>query len=210
MKFKGGERENRIYIFVAIVIILVIILTVFFSTNILTKAFIEDSFLGDHWYEDIVERREESQLFGLENWASFTYKNDNLSYPAYVTVTSFKLLFMMNEEDLLEKTEDTIKKISEQGILIDINSRLSDKRELKNGHKTTFVIYDGNDTSKEPMERIKVIGETWNCGNSGTSIICIGVAQITDNASNNSKNNIVNWESIIGQQNGLIYNVKCH
>ncbi|UCF50157.1 MAG: hypothetical protein JSU91_01360 [Thermoplasmatales archaeon] len=210
MILKGGERENRIYIIIAVIIIVVIIFTIFFSTNTLKKAFIEDSFLDDSWFEDIIERREGSQLFGLENWASFTYKNDNLSYPAYVTVTSIKLLFMMNEEDLLEKTEDTIKRISEQGIFIDISSRISDKRELKNGHKTTYVIYDGNDTSEEPSERIKIIGETWNCGNSGTSIICIGVAQVTDNASNNSKINIVNWERIIGYQNGLIYNVKCH
>ena len=210
MVFKGGRRENRIYIFIAIVIITVIILTIFFSTNKITKAFIEDSILGDSWYEDIDERKEESQLWGLENWASFTYKNNNDSYPAYVTITSIKLIFMMNEDDLLDKTEATINKASKQGIYIDIDTRITGKRDINKGHKTTYVIYDGNDTVKEPYERIKIIGEAWNCGNSGTSIICIGVAQITDNTNNNSEVNTTYWERIINNQDGLIFNVKCH
>lgn len=210
MAFKGGGRENKIYIVIAIVIIAIIILTVFFSTNKLTKAFIEDSILSDSWSEDIDERKEESQLLGLENWASFTYKNNNDSYPAYVTITSIKLLFMMNEDDLLDKTEVTINKASGQGIFIDVDTRITGEGEIKNGHKTTYIIYDGNDTSKEPYEKIKIIGETWNCGNSGTSIICIGVAQITDNANNNSEVNTTHWEKIISNQDGLLFNVKCH
>jgi len=208
--FKGGRRENRIYIIIAIVIIAVIILTVFFSTNKLTKAFIEDSTLGESWSEDINERKEESQLLGLENWASFTYKNNNDSYPAYVTVTSLKLLFMMNEDDLLDKTEVTINQASNQGIYIDLDTRITGKRDIKNGHKTTYIIYDGNDTFKEPYEMIKIIGEAWNCGSSGTSIICIGVAQITDNSNNNPEVNTNYWEKIISNQDGLIFNVKCH
>jgi len=208
--FKGDERENRLYIVIAIIIIVVIILTVFFNTNKLGKAYIEDYVLGNTWIENIAEREEGSQLFGLENWASFTYENNDDSYPAYVTITSIKLLFMMNEDDLLEKTEDTIKKASGQGILIDEDTRIISNREIKNGHKTTYIIYNGNDTSKEPFEKIKIIGETWNCGNSGTSIICIGFAQITDNANNNSDDNTIYWEKIIDSQYGLLYNVKCH
>jgi len=208
--FKGGRRENIIYIVIAIVIIAVIILTVFFSTNKLTKAFVEDNILGDSWYEDVYERKEESQLWGLEHWASFTYKNNNDSYPAYVTITSIKLIFMMNEDDIFEKTEDTIKKASSQGIYIDVDTRITGSRDIKTGHKTTYIIYDGNDTSKVPDERIKIIGEAWNCGNSGTSIICIGVAQITDNANSNSVINSNHWEKIVSNQDGLIFNVKCH
>ena len=210
MAFKSSRKENRIYIVIAIIIIAVIIMTIFFSTNKLTKAFIEDNILDDSWYEDIDERREESQLWGLENWASFTYKNNDNLYPAYVTITSIKLIFMMNENDLLDRTEDTIKKTVEQGIYIDVETRITGEREIYEGHKTTFIIYDGNNTFKEPYERIKIIGETWNCGNSGTSIICIGVAQISDNADNNFEFNTTYWEKIISNQDGLIFNVKCH
>ena len=100
MVFKGGERENRIYIIIAIIILIVIIMTVFFSGNTLNKAFIEDRILGKIWYEDIEERTDKSQLFGLENFASFTYRNNNLTYPAYVTITSIKLFFMMGRPKL--------------------------------------------------------------------------------------------------------------
>ena len=210
MVFKIGEGENRFYIIIAIIIILVVIATVILSTNSLNKAYIEDFALGDSWFEDIDERKEKSQLFGLENWASFTYKNNNYSYPAYVTVTSIKLLFTMNEDDLLKKTEETIKKASDKGIVVDINTKISGEREIYNGHKSRYVIYNGSDTSKEPSETIKIIGETWNCGNSGTSIISIGFAQISDNSSNSSKINNTYWEKIIGLLEGLIYNIKCH
>jgi hypothetical protein len=207
---KGGEKENRIYIIIAVIILIVVILTVFFSSNTLTKAFIEDSVLASSWYEDIEERTDKSQLFGLENFASFTYKNNNISYPAYVTVTSIKLFFMMNEDDLLQATEDTLNKASEHDIIIDMNTKNSGVRELVNGHKTTFITFNGTDNSKQPVEQIKIIGESWNCGSSGTSIICIGVAQITVNANSNSKIDTTYWDKIVDQKNGLISNVKCH
>ena len=208
--FKGGEKENRIYIIIALIIIVVIIMTVFFSSNTKNKAFIDDVILGISWYEDIEERTDKSQLFGLENFASFTYKNNNQSYPAYVTVTSIKLIFMMNEDDLLKTTEETLDDASEQGIIIEENTKTSGVRELINGHKTTFIMYNGTDNSKEPFERIKIIGESWNCGSSGTSIICIGVAQITDNKNSDSKVNTTFWDEIIDEKNGLISNVSCH
>ena len=210
MALKRGERENRVFIIIAVIIIVVIILTVFFSSNTLTKAIIEDNILGSYWFEDIYERKEESHLLGLEKWASFTYINNDDSYPAYVTITTIKLLFMMSEDDLLTKTDETINRASGQDIFIDNDTRVIGEREIKRGHITTYIMYDGNDTSNGKFEKIKIIGETWNCGNSGTSIICIGFAQITNYANNNSEINTTYWEKIIGNQDGLIFNVKCH
>lgn len=221
--FKGGIRENKVYIAIAILIIIVIILGVIFSTNKLTKAYIEDQILGEFWSEDIHEREADSQFLGLEKWASYTYRTNNDTYPAYVTVTSIKTLFMMNENDLKAETIKTINKASEQGIVIDKTSEISGQRVTRNGeHKTSFLVYDGNDTSNESFEKIKIIGEYWNCGSSGTSIICIGVAWITDNVHNNSEIITTDWAKIVGDQegtfgqgeyeviDGLIFNVKCH
>lgn len=221
MAFKGIKRDNLVYTIITILIIIIIIFAVLFSTNQLVSAYIEDSILGDVWSEDINERQGNSNLLGLEKWASFTYKNNNDTYPAYVTVTSMKTLFMMNENELLSKTIETINKASEAGVIIDENSENTGNRVLANGHKTFYIIYDGNDTSKNPQEKIKIIGETWNCGISGTSVICIGFAQITDNAHNNSETNLTYWSKIIRddvgtfgvdyqKNDGLIFNVKCH
>ena len=218
MILKGGSRDNKIYTIIAIFVIIIIIFAVFFSSNKLNEAIIDESVLNDAWVEDIAERDSGSQLFGLEKWVSYTYINKDDIFPAYVTVTSIKTIFMKSEEDLRDQTLETIKKASKQGIVVDEETKITGERLLNNGHKTMYVVYDSNDTSKEPHEKIKIIGETWSCGPSGTSVICIGFAQVT----NHLIINTTYWEKIIkdkkgtfGQGNligtdGLLFNVKCH
>lgn len=221
MTLTDEKKDNRIYLAVAIFIIVVIILTIFFSTNKLVSAKIEDDILGSTWIEDIGERDFGSGFLGIEKWASFTYKNNNVTYPAYVTVTTFKTLFMMNEEDLKNKMEETIIGSSKQGVSVDLETKITGERTLNNGHKTLYSIYDGNYSSNQENEKIKIIGETWNCGTSGTSIICIGYAQVTDKAHNNSEIDITYWIKILKDKDGtfgsdykgldgLLFNVKCH
>ena len=125
---------------------------------------------------------------------------------------------MVSREEFFRWALDTIKKALGQDIVLEEESRINGERVINNGHKTMYIIYDGQDIKNEPFEKIKIIGETWNCGFSGTSIICIGFAQIT----NNSQTNISFWERIIKDKegtfglgefqglNGLLYNVKCH
>jgi hypothetical protein len=216
--FKGGSRDNKIYTVIAVFVIIIIIFAVFFSSNQLNEAIIDEFVLNDTWIEDISERDSGSQLFGLEKWISFTYVNKDDIFPAYVTVTSIKTIFMKSEEDLQDQTLETIKKASKQGIVVDDETKITGERLLFNGHKTMYVIYDGNDTSKAPKEQIKIVGETWNCGPSGTSIICIGLAQV----SNHLIIDTSHWEKIIRDKigtfgqgglqgtDGLLFNVKCH
>ena len=218
MVFKGGARDNKVYAVIAIFIILIIVIAVFFSTNRLTDAIIEEDILGETWNEDLTERDSYSGFLGLEKWVSYTYSNDNRDYPAYVSVTSFKTLFMMNEEEIRAKTLETIEQASEQSIILDEATKITGERVTDNGHKTYYIVYNGSDTSQNPFEEIKIIGETWNCGVSGSSIICIGFAQITDDSATNTDY----WEKIIKDaegtfglgdhqgEDGLIFNVKCH
>ena len=219
MSLKDGFRGNRVYVIVAIFVIIVIVLAVLFSGTGLIPAYVPYD-TREGWDEDIDERKSGSQLFGLEGWCSFTYRNNNSSYPAYITVTTMKTFFMMNENELKEKTRGTIiEKASEQNITIDTKTEISEERTLKNGHATMYVVYNGNYNASENItEQVKFIGETWNCGKSSTSIICIGYAQITDNAHNNTELNLKYWEKIIGDKDGtftknpagLIFNVNCH
>jgi len=219
--FSEERVNNRIYIVVAVFIIIVIILTIFLSSNQLFSAKIQDDILGNSWIEDIGERDGGSGFLGLEKWASFTYKNNNLTYSAYVTVTSFKTLFIMSEVELKNKMEETIKNSFAQGVSVDLESKITGERTLSNGHKTLYSVYTGNYSYDESNEKIKIIGETWNCGVSGTSIICIGYAQITDNIHNNSYIDLTYWIKILKDKDGtfgldykgtegLLYNVKCH
>jgi hypothetical protein len=215
--FKGGRRDNRIYAFIAVFIVILIIFTViwYLIASPLNAAYIGNNHLGDAWSEDISERESGSHLFGLEKWASFTYRNNDSKFPAYVTLTSYKLIFLMNKDQLKDQTIETINKASDEGIIIDENSKIEGVRTLSNGHTTMYIIYEG---SNSKGEQIKLIGQTWICVISGTSIICIGFAQLT----NNTESNIAAWTKIIRDKtkifgtgdfqgdDGLLFNVKCH
>lgn len=224
-----GERISKAYVIIAIFIILLIIITILFSGNQLIWAIIDDKYLFNGW-KDSGDSVSYNRFFGLEKQGSLTYvideNVDNL-YPAFITITSIKTIFMKSEEDLLKTTIETINKAAEaNNIIIDKNSSYSGNRVLNIGHKTNFVIFDGNKTNEIVTEEIRIIGETWNCGFSGSSVICIGVSQITDNKHNNPDYNYTHWIEIIGDtegtfvnkfnsynfinSNGLLFNVKCH
>jgi len=226
MSLRDAFGGNRVYIIVAIFIIIVIVLAVLFSGRELFSAYVDT--YGEGWSEIRSEWTHGSRLFGLESWNSFTYRNNNSSYPAYLTVTTMKNLFMKNENDLKKETRETIlKEASKQNINIDRETEISGERALKDGHFTMYIIYNATlSLSEDITEQIRFIGETWNCDISGTSVICIGYAQVT----NNSEVNLTYWAKIIGDKdgtflqkypstfslgdfidpNGLIFNVKCH
>lgn len=218
MAKEGGVRSNRIYAIIAFFLIVIVVFAVVFGTSKLTPAYVPDEFLDGGWSENIADRAGGSQLVGLEKWCSLTYEIDG-QYPAYLSITTFKTLVMTNEKDLKDKTTSTIEKALAQGIVVDNSSELTGERALNNKHKTTYIIYNGSDTTKNPPEKIKIIGEFWNCGTSGTSIICIGFAQVTEYAHSNSTVNTTQWAKIIKDKNGLagftgddglIFNVVCH
>lgn len=222
MVFKGG-KESGIYVVIAFFVILLLILTVLFSGSQLRRARVDDVFLGRVWSEDINERRYTVGFLGLEKQASFTYKNNNDSYPAFLSVTTVKMFFMMNEKEFMEKSVVSVKQqMKDDGIILDEDSRVSGCRVLNNGHKTRYVVFNGTDTSRNPVELVRVICETWNCGVSGTSVLCVGVAWVTDNGDGFSDLYFKYWAKIVRDEegtfgvgdfqgsDGLIFNVNCH
>lgn len=229
MVFKREKTDNWLYLIIAFFIIVIILLTALFTTNTLYKAYIEDRFLINGWFES-GDRIYNERLLGLEKQSTFKYTYDNNSngeYTAFLTVTSIKTIFMINEEELLDKTIETIyNTASKKNITIINTSQFTSSRFLKNSHNTFFIILNATQMIDGYIEKIKIIGETWNCAYSGTSIICIGFAQTTDVKNSNNSENFFNWAKIIGDEkgtlnemynsesfadsNGLIFNVKCH
>jgi hypothetical protein len=217
---EGGIGDNRLYLIIAIFILIVVFLAILWPSPNLSPAYVSDEFLADRWSEDLSERICDSQTYGFDKWCSLTYRIND-SYPAYLSVTSFKTLIMISEDDLEFKTiESIMEKALLQGLIIDNETKVTGSRIISNGHKTKFVTFEGNDSSKNPIEKIKIIGEVWNCGTSGISIICIGFAYITDNAHNKTGFNFTNWKKIISdsigsiegfiEEDGLIFNITCH
>ncbi len=209
MTWKSDHGVARSYAILAVFVLIVIMVAALFSGRQLTAAYVDDDVLVDGWGENLLERVAEVQFFGLEQWVSFTYEVDG-PYPASLTVTTMKTPVMMSEQELGNQMIETIQNAAEQGIIIDPLSEETGERILNNTHQTIYVMYCGNDTSKTPNEQVRIVGETWNCGISGTSVICIGVAQLSDHAHNATTSNMEQWETIVGDEKGLIFNVMCH
>jgi hypothetical protein len=226
----GREKTgNWFYVGIAIFIVVLILLTALFCTNTLFKAYIDDHFLVNGWLES-GDRSYNEQFFGLEKQSTFKYivgGNSYEKYTAFLTVTSIKTIFMINEQELLDKTIETIfNAAGARNITITNSSQFTSSRFLKNGHNTFFIVLNGTQKKDGFVEKVKIIGETWNCAYSGTSIICIGVAQTTDIKNGNYSENFFHWAKITGDEKGtfneiynynkyidsnaLIFNVKCH
>lgn len=218
-------EDNRLYTIISVLVVVLIFVVIIFSSSETKEAVVSDEVLDEGWYEDGEERFFDSRFFGLEKHISFTYRQDNYSFPSFLTVNTYKTVFMMNENDLFETTIDAIESsMQEKNVILDNQSVLEGDRVLENKHKTLYIVYNGTKISKNSEEKIKVIGETWNCGDSGTSIIVIGYAQVT----NNSVKNLSNWAKIVRDQSntfgfyggndeyiflgkdGLIFNIECH
>lgn len=218
---KGEARDTKLYMGIAFFVIIVIFFGIIFSGGEFTQAYVDDNVIINGWVENPDKREHRDQMLGLEKWGSFTYEENGI-YPAYLTVTTIKTLVMTNEKGLQEQTQASIEAAEENGIIIDDDSMVIGERALKNEHKTTYIIYNGTKNSTDLPEKIKIIGEVWNCGVSGTSVICIGVAQITNYADGDTEVNTSIWGKIVSDKegtfgtegfqgtDGLIYNVICH
>ena len=175
-----SKRDKKIYAIISVFIVILIFITFLVSSNELFQAYVNDKVLTNGWNED-GKGYYESRLLGLEKQASFNYINDNKTYPASLTVSSFKTLFMISEKELIEKTIQTIESnMKKMNIFIDKDSEKQGQRVLNNRHRTNYVVFNASKMINDTNEKIKIIGEAWNCEKSGSSIITIGFAQTTN------------------------------
>jgi hypothetical protein len=153
---------------------------------------------------------------GLEKWCNSVYEIKG-KYPASLTVTTIKSLLLSDEKEINTKIQETIKENFKDTVYLNESSKITGERILNNSHKTKYTIYEGFNVQNQ--NKLKIISEVWNCGESGSSIICIGIAYIS-NEGNPFSYNTENWRKIINDpsgsiesisgENGLIYNIKCH
>lgn len=213
IKMIAGENKKHIWMTIALMLVL---LVAFSGCVNISCSYIPDLVITDGWHENLALRNTGSQFLGLEKWCGSVYEI-NGKYPASLTVTTIKTLILTDEEELQKKTIETIEETFQDSIQLNESTKLTGERTLLKKHKTMYMIYDGIDINRN--EKIKIIGEVWNCGTSGTSIICIGIAYITNNGSPPIENTD-NWQKIVMDpsgtignftgEEGLIYNVHCH
>jgi hypothetical protein len=208
-----GEKRNHL---VTVFVIFLFLLTFFSGCVSIKYPHIPDMILSNGWYENTSLRNTGIQFLGLEKWCSSVYEIHG-KYPASLTVTALKTLFLTNENELFKKTLQSIEDTFQKQVTINESTQITGTRVVEKNHQTMYVVYDGLSTKYN--EKIKLIGEVWNCGSSGISLICIGLAYITNNDFPDLEYT-ENWKKIImdsfgiienvSGENGLIYNIQCH
>ena len=186
----------------------------------LTNAYVSDNVLTDGWYEDIAKRDSGTQFLGFERWVSSTYTTNDTEYPAFLTVMTMKNLVVQNNEELQGKIWDIVNVTIPLTISINESTKQTGGRYILRAHQTMYMVYDGVDIQGNISKNVKIIGEAWNCQTSGTSIVCIGVAYITNMVGDTSVEQTENWKKIVmddigsiegySGSTGLIANVICH
>ena len=212
------------------------------------EAYIDDIYLSN-W--KLIATNETSEFFGLGKWITKEYAYKDNNFPAFLCITTIKTLLLMSENDLKKMAfEDLLKDLEKQGITVDENSIKEGSRKMGLGHITNYVVCNGS-ISKEfeklnllgkkielffnlkgkviefkANETVKILAEVWNCKESGVSVICLGIAQITQHGLVFVYKNSTAWKEMVGDpygtfmdpfskekiysNNGLVYNVICH
>ncbi|MEM0467515.1 MAG: hypothetical protein QXX20_08015 [Candidatus Thermoplasmatota archaeon] len=178
------------------------------------RSYIPNQFLVDGWYENTGLQNTGLQLFGFEQWVSVTYEVHG-RFPALLTITTVKTLLLANEEQLFIKTKQNLEQTFTCAIRI--LNQTEGQRFNAQAHHTYFVVYTG--IHLKTNESVRIIGEVWNCGVTGSSIICVGIAHLT-NANYPQQQNLDQWQMLVADpqgtidgfngSTGLIYNVCCH
>jgi len=208
-----GEHKNHILTIIVATFIIIIICSGCISIKC---PYIPDVVINNGWYENLSLRNTGTQFLGLEKWCCSVYEI-NGKYPATLTVTILKTLILTDEKELYKKIIGVIEDTFKDTIKLNESTKLKGSRTLEKNHQTLYILYDGISINKN--EKIKIIGEVWNCGNSGISIISLGIAYITHNEdpiieyTDNWQKIVMDPRGIIGNftgEEGLIYNIYCH
>jgi hypothetical protein len=190
---------------------------------------------GNGWEQDASrsDAQPASESGGLVQRQTLAYRDDarggNGGYPASISLTTLKLTPSPGEAQLRDILRKQVQQSAEQqGIALGDQVR-EGSRTLADGHGSLWFQFTGTVTGDGPLfttedATAKILGEVWNCPESGTSVAAVGLAQTTSTqvvggipvATNE---NPTNWREIAGDPSGsidgqrdasaLVYNVVC-
>jgi len=220
------RRDEQFPISVSVVISLIIIVIIasvmVISTRQITAAMVPDSSLVDGWHERIGDRIVSSGFFNLNQAVTYTYATDDVLFPASLLVQTKKSLVLPSETQLLNQAVSEHLPDLQNNYSINTNTTMQGMRTLHTGHQTHYIVYQGVRNDSAQLDEIRCVIEVWNCGISKISVICIGVAQITNVSILSTDHSTMNYlEHILSdpigtfgeqyqQPDGLIYSIRCH
>ncbi len=205
------RRNSKLYPIICTLLIIQILLLS--GCVELKTAYIEPTKLPTGWIEVTALKNTVIETFGLEKWSSVTYEYQD-TLQGIITISTINTLVLTDENDLLDYVNSTVFSIFKpQGQIVEIKQG---SRSLLTKHTSQYLIYKLENKSRNSTGRL--IGEVWNCGVAGTSIMCMGFI-IDENTTNQTIENSSVWSQIVGDPigsiddavyDGLIYQIKCH
>ncbi|MBI4394126.1 MAG: hypothetical protein HY556_10090 [Euryarchaeota archaeon] len=169
--------------------------------------------------------------FGLSTIQTKVYQDPgggSNGYPASLSVTTLKGMLLPTEQDLREKVRAAVIAEAEaRGIRIGVQET-GGERQLKSGHPAFFFEYNGTVERSgfftSSSAEAKIMGEVWNCQQSGTSVVSVALAQTTNVTTvggilRQTDENPMNWRELVSDPAatidgfagdlGLMWNVEC-
>ena len=180
----------------------------------LKTAYIPPDTLPNGWIEATSLYNTGIEFLGLEKWSSVTYEL-NGDIDASLTVTTINTLVLTDETDLISYVNSTVHFIFQGRTTL--KELWRGTRDLSTGHTSKYVIYQGINSSTN--KSVRLIGEVWNCGVAGISIICLGFVFNDENSTTLLEDSSA-WAVLVGDLRGtidghisdvgLIFKVQCH
>ena len=209
----GALKDKKFFLSISIFILCIVVVCLSGCVQV-SQSYIPSRALPPGWYQNLSLRNTGTTFLGLEQWIGVTYEISG-DYPASITITTVKTIILADEQNLLLKTREVIESTFLDTILF--NSSFEGERMNSMNHQTRFVIYNGYDMVKH--QDVRVIGEVWNCDDTGSSVICIGVAYVSSPVSSLISYK-QHWYDMVmdpvqsiehyGSEPGIIYSVRCH
>jgi len=140
---------------------------------------------------------DKTEQAGLVRMSSRTYEfegSDKPPYPGLIFIITIKSSGATTIPGIQDQTRDEarrqldtqVKDFDYDGLTIDLNSKVTGTRTIRDGHSAQYFEYTGK-IEKTPSDpklakfvaggKVKVRGEVWACQESGTIITTAGVAQ---------------------------------
>lgn len=139
------------------------------------------------WKENATAARSDSSWGGLARTEQRVFEHPRASdgsYGGQLSVVTIRAFFEQSEEDLRDRLQEAVRARSEaKGIKID-EEAAKGERENGEGRKTTWFTYKGKAQSADTLftrdAEIRIVGEVWNCRDTRTVVVAVGLAQMSD------------------------------
>ncbi|MHB8605599.1 MAG: hypothetical protein ACYDCK_10135 [Thermoplasmatota archaeon] len=189
---------------------------------------------GNGWERDDAHSQTEPTggSFSLERTQTLRYQDaasGGAGYPGVLYVVTLRAVFTPSPSAVTAKLRDAVSEFASSNNIHLDDSGYSGARHVATGAASSFFVYNGSVSSSGSLfttqnAKVKILGEVFPCEATRTSVVAVGLAQITDVRSIGgvpvgTNTDLTTWSEIAGDPdgsienlrdvNGLVYNVVC-